>query len=246
MRRETEAHNTIEVDGEPQAKGVPRTTSLWRSNAGLDIYRGAAMGYRPVAHDRAVYFVKPGFWVVSDDLTGDTAAHEYRQLWHFPGDPVTVNPTTKVATVGFDTVPGAAPVAGVRLIPVATAGAAVTPRVHKNGAVRVGERVLTDVDYLSYDWSSTGPTGLDTVVVPGQAGAALGDGEAHRHARGESLRGDGDGDRPAGRDRTLLPVARGDSLVEGVRGRHDQRRDRVPRARFGRRAYQVRADQGRR
>ncbi|MEV5500866.1 alginate lyase family protein [Nonomuraea fuscirosea] len=172
MRRETEAHNTIEVDGEPQAKNVPRTTSLWRSNAGLDVYRGAAMGYRPVAHDRAVYFVKPGFWVVSDALTGDTAAHDYRQLWHFPGDPVTVNPRTKVATVGFDTVPGAAPGAGVRLIPVATTGAAVTPRVNKNGAVRVGERVLTDVDYLSYDWSATGPTGLDTVVVPGPAGAA--------------------------------------------------------------------------
>ncbi|WP_262379368.1 alginate lyase family protein [Nonomuraea sp. PA05] len=172
MRRRTAAHNTIEVDGLSQQKGVPRTTSLWRSNAGLDIYRGAAMGYRPVEHDRAVYFVKPGFWVVSDALTGDTAAHDYRQLWHFPGDPVTVNPTTKVATVGFDTVPGAAPVAGVRLIPVATAGAAVTPTVHKNGAVRVGEQVLTNVDYLSYDWSSTGPTGLDTVVVPGQAGAA--------------------------------------------------------------------------
>lgn len=172
MRRETEAHNTVEVDGEPQAKSVPRTTSLWRSNAGLDVYRGAAMGYRPVAHDRAVYFVKPGFWVVSDALTGDTAAHDYRQLWHFPGDPVTVNPTTKVATVGFDTVPGAAPGAGVRLIPVATTGAAVTPRISKNGAVRVGEQVLTDVDYLSYDWSATGPTGLDTVVVPGPAGAA--------------------------------------------------------------------------
>ncbi|WP_345388592.1 alginate lyase family protein [Nonomuraea salmonea] len=127
MRRQTEAHNTVEVDGEPQAKSVPRTTSRWRSNAGLDIYRGAAMGYRPVEHDRVVYFVKPGFWVVSDALTGDTAAHKYRQLWHFPGDPVTVNSTTKAATVGFDTVPGAAPVAGVRLIPVATSGAAVTP-----------------------------------------------------------------------------------------------------------------------
>ncbi|MEV4800456.1 alginate lyase family protein [Nonomuraea sp. NPDC049421] len=172
MRRETEAHNTVEVDGEPQAEGVARTTSRWRSNAGLDIYRGAAMGYRPVEHDRVVYFVKPGFWVVSDALTGDTAAHRYRQLWHFPGDPVAVDSTTKAATVGFDTVPGAASVAGVRLIPVATPGAAVTPRVHKTGAVRVGERVLTDVDFLSYDWSSTGPTGLDTVVVPGPAGAA--------------------------------------------------------------------------
>lgn len=172
MRRETAAHNTIEVDGRAQTAGVARTTSLWRSNGGLDIYRGATMGYQPLKHDRAVYFVKPGYWIVSDDLTGGTDAHNYRQLWHFPGDPVTVNPTTKVATVGFDTVPGSAPGAGVRLVPVAPAGAALTPTVHDDGAVRVGDQVLTDVDYLSYDWRATGPTGLDTVVVPGRAGAA--------------------------------------------------------------------------
>ncbi|PZF82987.1 hypothetical protein C1I92_14490 [Jiangella anatolica] len=172
MRRTTEAHNTIEVDGKPQAAGVTRAMSLWRSSAGLDVYRGHAMGYQPIAHDRVVYFVKPGFWVVSDDLTGDTAAHDYRQLWHFPGDPVTVDPATNVATVGFDTVPGAAPVAGVRLVPVTPAGVEVAPSVHEDGAVRVGEDVLTDVDYLSYDWSATGATGLDTIVFPGKAGTA--------------------------------------------------------------------------
>ncbi len=172
MRRTTEAHNTVEVDGQPQPPGLPRSTSLWRSNAGLDIYRGKTQAYRPIAHDRVVYFVKPGFWVVSDDLTGDAGAHDYRQLWHFPGDPVTVDPTTNVATVGFDTVPGAAPVAGVQLVPVAERGSDLTSSVHKNGAVRVGEQVLTDVDYLSYDWSATGATGVDTVVVPGKAGPA--------------------------------------------------------------------------
>ncbi|MFF2455003.1 heparinase II/III family protein [Isoptericola sp. NPDC058082] len=172
MRRTTEAHNTIEVDGEPQAAGVTRAMSLWRSSAGLDVYRGRAMGYDPVAHDRVVYFVKPGFWVVSDDLIGDTAAHDYRQLWHFPGDPVTVDPTTGVGTVGFDTVPGREPVAGVQLVPVSPAGVDVTPTVHDDGAVRVGEEVLTGVDFLSYDWSATGATGLDTIVVPGKAGPA--------------------------------------------------------------------------
>jgi hypothetical protein len=172
MRRTTEAHNTIEVDGQPQPAGLPRSTSLWRSNAGLDIYRGKTQAYRPIGHDRVVYFVKPGFWIVSDDLTGDAGAHDYRQLWHFPGDPVTVDPKTNVATVGFDTVPGATPVAGVQLVPVPQAGADLTSTVHKNGAVRVGEQVLTDVDYLSYDWSATGATGVDTVVVPGKAGHA--------------------------------------------------------------------------
>ncbi|NLP83018.1 hypothetical protein HF576_04100 [Microbacterium sp. CFH 90308] len=172
MRRTTEAHNTIEVDRKPQAAGVTRAMSLWRSNAGLDVYRGQAMGYQPVAHDRVVYFVKPGFWVVSDDLTGDTAAHDYRQLWHFPGDPVLVDAATKVATVGFDSVPGASPVSGVQIAPVPASGVDVSPSVHENGAVRVGENILTDVEYLSYDWSATGSTGLDTVLFPGPAGAA--------------------------------------------------------------------------
>ncbi|WP_154794508.1 heparinase II/III domain-containing protein [Occultella kanbiaonis] len=172
MRYTTEAHNTVEVDGAPQAPGVTRRMSLWRTNEGLDIYQGEAFGYQPVVHDRVVYFVKPGFWVVSDSLTGDTAAHDYRQLWHFPGDPVTVDPSTNVATIGFDTVPGAEPVTGVQLVPVTPEGVELAPTVHDDGAVRVGEDVLTDVDFLSYDWSTSGATGLDTVVVPGAAGPA--------------------------------------------------------------------------
>lgn len=173
MRKTTEAHNTVEVDGLPQAAGVTRATWLWRSNDGLDVYRGEALGYDPVSHDRVVYFVKPGFWIVSDSLTGDTAAHDYRQLWHFPGDPVVVDPSTQVATVGFDTVPGADPVAGVQLVPVAAGGAGLTPNIHDHGAVQLEDsELLTDVDFLSYDWSATGATGVDTVVFPGEAGPA--------------------------------------------------------------------------
>lgn len=172
MRRTTEAHNTIEVDGSPQEAGVTRASQLWRSNDGLDVYRGEAHGYRPVIHDRVVYFVKPGFWIVSDAMTGDTATHDYRQLWHFPGDPVSVDPSTNVATVGFDTVPDTDPVAGVQLVPVGADGADPAPAVHDDGAARVGNEVLTDLDYLSYDWSVTGPTGLDTIVFPGEAGPA--------------------------------------------------------------------------
>ncbi|WP_159623255.1 heparinase II/III family protein [Ruania rhizosphaerae] len=172
MRRETEAHNTIEVDGQPQEAGITRASYLWRSNEGLDVYRGEAHGYRPVIHDRVVYFVKPGFWIVSDALTGDTETHDYRQLWHFPGDPVSVAPETDVATVGFDTVPGADPVSGVQLVPVGAGSTDVAPTVHEDGAARVGDEVRTDIDFLSYDWTTEGATGLDTVVVPGEAGPA--------------------------------------------------------------------------
>lgn len=172
LRRTTEAHNTIEVDGRPQQAGVTRATWLWRSNEGLDIYRGEAQGYRPISHDRVVYFVKPGFWIVSDALTGAAESHDYRQLWHFPGDPVHVDPGTHVATVGFDTVLGADPVAGVQLVPVPADGVAVTPSVHEDGVTVVDNELLTEVDYLSYDWASAEATGLDTVLFPGAAGPA--------------------------------------------------------------------------
>ena len=172
MRRTTEAHNTIEVDGRAQEKGVTRATWLWRSNEGLDIYRGEAEGYRPISHDRVVYFVKPGFWIVSDSLTGAAESHDYRQLWHFPGDPVHVDPDTDVATVGFDTVQGADPVAGVQLVPVPAGDADVNPSVHEDGVALVDNELLTDVDYLSYDWTTAGTTGLDTVLFPGAAGPA--------------------------------------------------------------------------
>jgi len=171
MRRSTEAHNTIEVDGRAQEAGVTRASWLWRSNDGLDVYRGSAEGYRPIAHDRVVYFVKPGFWIVSDALTGSTAAHDYRQLWHFPGDPVSVDPDSGVATVGFDTVPDAEPVSGVRLVPVASGDDGVSASIHDDGLAKVDDEMRTDIDYLSYDWSASGATGLDTVVFPGPAGA---------------------------------------------------------------------------
>ena len=172
MRRTTEAHNTIEVDGRPQDPGVARISSLWRSNEGLDIYRGSAEGYRPIDHDRVVYFVKPGFWIVSDALTGGTEAHDFRQLWHFPGDPVSVDPETNVATVGFDTVPGGDPVSGVQLAPVGAGDVDVTATIHEDGLANVNDEMLSDIDYLSYDWTAAEGTGVDTVVFPGAAGAA--------------------------------------------------------------------------
>lgn len=172
MRRTTEAHNTIEVDGRPQEAGVTRATWLWRSNAGLDIYRGEAQGYRPISHDRVVYFVKPGFWIVSDALTGAVGTHDYRQLWHFPGDPVEVDPGTHVATVGFDTVAEEDPVAGVQLVPVPAKDSEVSSSVHGNGVAVVDNELLTGIDYLSYDWTTADSTGLDTVLFPGAAGPA--------------------------------------------------------------------------
>lgn len=169
LRRTTEAHNTVEVDGLAQPKTsrdlpLARRALRWYSNAGFDFYEGEHEDYKPVLHRRGVFSPKPGFWIVSDVLTGSEEAKAYRQLWHFPADaPVTVG--TAEATAGFGSVPG---VVIVPLDPHET-----TTRLHRGGWVADGHGKLhSDVDYLSIDRTTTGAATFDTLLYPGPAGAA--------------------------------------------------------------------------
>jgi hypothetical protein len=79
--RGTSAHSTIAIDGRSQAKpagpfrwvGRPSSTLLdWQSNAQFDLVDAQHGAYYPsVIHRRRVLFVKPDFWIVVDDLTGE-------------------------------------------------------------------------------------------------------------------------------------------------------------------------------
>src|SRR5205807_1836656 len=80
--RGTAAHSSVMVDGEDQAE--PAGTFAWRSRPAGRLLRWTSTetvafadaehdGYRalpdPVSHRRRVIFVKPGYWVLVDDLT---------------------------------------------------------------------------------------------------------------------------------------------------------------------------------
>lgn len=96
--RSSAAHNTITIDGLDQA--VPVDWFKWRklpqvtleqtfSHSFLDYAVGSHTGYarlkEPVFHRRHIVFVKPDYWIISDQLTGH-GVHRARVCFHFaPG-----------------------------------------------------------------------------------------------------------------------------------------------------------------
>lgn len=96
--RSTGAHNTVVVDGQDQAK--PAECFKWRtvpevrleryvSTGLLDYAVGSHNGYvrlrQPVEHRRRILFVKPDYWIISDELNGQ-GTHLLEFFFHFgPG-----------------------------------------------------------------------------------------------------------------------------------------------------------------
>jgi heparinase II/III-like protein len=105
--RETKAHNTVVVDGEPSS--VPAGPFGWRSCARgtvhtwvttehFDFFEGVHDGYTrledPVVHSRSVLFVKRGYWIIRDRLVA-SGSHRYDLHFHLA---VGVQPTLREGT----------------------------------------------------------------------------------------------------------------------------------------------------
>jgi hypothetical protein len=93
--RETEAHNTIVVDGCSQAEYRGRLKWSHAPDTKLhhaivtklfDYAEGSHNGYtrltRPVVHRRAVVFLKPDYWLIRDELWGE-GEHQIDRYFHF-------------------------------------------------------------------------------------------------------------------------------------------------------------------
>jgi hypothetical protein len=93
--RETEAHNTVVVDGQSQAAFCGRLewphapkaeAHEWITLAAFDYAQGSHTGYRrlasPVTHRRTALFLKPYYWIVRDELTGG-GEHSLDRCFHF-------------------------------------------------------------------------------------------------------------------------------------------------------------------
>jgi uncharacterized heparinase superfamily protein len=101
--RSTMAHSTIMIDGMSQAqpagpfgwRGQPRVRLReWHSTSEFDFLDAEHDGYLtladPVVHRRRVIFVKPGYWILVDDLSG-TARHQVDLNFQFGPLDVTLN-----------------------------------------------------------------------------------------------------------------------------------------------------------
>jgi hypothetical protein len=87
--RSTPYHNTLTIDGNDQHEG-DASFERWKSTDAYDLAVGSHQLYPGVTHRRTVLFVKPKFWVVRDDVLGDSDPL-IEQRWHLPED---ANPKT--------------------------------------------------------------------------------------------------------------------------------------------------------
>ena len=99
--RSSFAHNTLSLDGRGQAEpaGPFRWHSRpsvrlrgWQSTPAFDLIDAEHDAYGPVMHRRRVLFVKPRFWLVIDDVSGDAGPHDLEFTFQFA--PVSVTLTS--------------------------------------------------------------------------------------------------------------------------------------------------------
>ena len=81
-------HNTIEVDGNDQARGshAVMLPQAWTATSAYDLFDGEHTAYAGlgVIHRRRILFIKPDYFLLCDLLRG-TGEHTYEQFFHFAG-----------------------------------------------------------------------------------------------------------------------------------------------------------------
>ena len=111
--RTTEAHNAVLVDGRGQKRRtqtIPewvasaRDKTVWRSDERSDVavatYDARWDGLdADIRHRRAVMFVKPGYFLLFDELLGE-GTHTYEALFHFMPYRVLIDPDTRAVRTG--------------------------------------------------------------------------------------------------------------------------------------------------
>jgi len=93
--RETEAHNAVVVDGVSQAEyrgrlkwsnGPRATLEHWLKGKSFDYVKGSHTGYlrlpNPVVHRRSIAFLKPDYWFLRDEFSGE-GTHQIDRYFHF-------------------------------------------------------------------------------------------------------------------------------------------------------------------
>ena len=171
LRTTTAAHNTIEVSGTAQTKTATSTTEWSNLNLGADFYEGThkgnVVGGQTLPHTRSVLFVKPGFWIVSDNVwnsSSTTTTNSFKQSWHYmPGAAPTIDSTTKKITTNFPTG------ANLQIIPA--------DPTDMNSAIAANAGYYSEnygkvqaADYSTYSKTGRNATTFDTILYPTAAG----------------------------------------------------------------------------
>lgn len=129
------------------------------SNAGSDLAMGSHQAYANATHTRAVFFVRPDYWIVSDTVTNSTSgSQEYRQNWQFLPD---ANPSSPDSNGRMKTQYST----GANLTIVPADPASLTPLL-VDGFYAAGVGQATPSKHARYRKVGTGTITYDTVLYP--------------------------------------------------------------------------------
>jgi hypothetical protein len=182
------AHNTVVVDGMPQAKTAslddpfkdPALVSQgpidanWRSNAVFDFASGVyADGYGPshtriATQRRAVLFLKPDIYVIADRFQpSDSLPHRFQARWQLLTTHSGIDPSTKILTTGDS---GVANIAIVPLLvdhlDVGSASGQQSPEILGWNFRRDASPELLPATTLLHTLTGAGPRLMLTLLVP--------------------------------------------------------------------------------
>ncbi len=163
-------HNTVNMNGKDQtapAEGVDRGyVNLWGSNSAFDI---SSMGTQNVqdaqTFDRAVVFIKPGYYIVSDYLVPkNNNVNTYSQDWHFmPTANIETDAVTGQLYTNFE--------GEANLIIAQDSMENKTVTVKTDGLYSEGNsHLVQNVKYAVYEQETAGPAVYNTVLYPVRAG----------------------------------------------------------------------------
>ena len=158
--RYASAHNTIEAVGQSMAShaGAAKPLEYAVTNDVFDFATTSQTGYSGTTHTRNVFFVKNGYSIVTDYVTG-SANREYRQNWHFmPSSNAEMNGNT--ATTNFYNEAN---------ITIANAGS--NTALIRDGFHSADYGLVAASKYASYGKSGS-EVKFDTVLYPRRAGEA--------------------------------------------------------------------------
>ena len=162
----SEAHNTVSVNGKGQQQKDSGETCSVLMTEFTDFYEGYTDANEGVRHTRNIFFVKPGYFIVSDLLSPDDmeAVNDYRQTWHTPySGNVTIAPENKMAETHFNDR------ANLKIIPLDSENIEAEMKIgwsrHNEGSNPTAE-----VPYVSYGQTKEGAVSFDTVLYAIPAG----------------------------------------------------------------------------
>lgn len=159
---QTAYHNTICMNGQNQPAKWG-SIDRWVSVDGMDFLLSSYKGYEGLVHRRSLVFVKPYYWVLHDQVTGE-GSHTADQNWHFNEDaglmhsPASASVRTTYPEGG-----------NLLMVPASTEGLVSQPKsffiAKGGGAVAAGQG---EVESTGWRYSRTGelPAVFDLVLYP--------------------------------------------------------------------------------